>query len=401
MAQTDTPAGVPRPLVTAAAISWRSLVVAAAVLAVVYVLVRLRLVVLPVIVALFVTTLLRPPARWLMSRGLPNLVASLAVLLASIALVLALVGLLGPTVVDEFGALSEDVREGVNEATSFVTSGPLDVSQEQIDSVMDSARDQLQANGGAITRGAVSGAVLVGELITGLLLAAVLVFFFIKDGERIWGWVVGLFPARRRHEVNEVGQRAWRTLSGYLRGIALVGLVDAVLIGIVLVVVGVPLVPALMLLTFLGAFFPVVGAFFAGLVSTLVALASNGLVAALIVLGAIIVIQQLEGDLVFPVVVGRALDLHPVAILLVLTAGGVLGGVVGAFLAVPLAAVVNDAASYLRLVLYATAAGEAGRGPALYVTAQTTAPSNRYARERPIAIRRPRASIADCRSAAL
>ena len=348
MAQTDTPAGVPRPLVTAAAISWRSLVVAAAVLAVVYVLVRLRLVVLPVIVALFVTTLLRPPARWLMSRGLPNLVASLAVLLASIALVLALVGLLGPTVVDEFGALSEDVREGVNEATSFVTSGPLDVSQEQIDSVMDSARDQLQANGGAITRGAVSGAVLVGELITGLLLAAVLVFFFIKDGERIWGWVVGLFPARRRHEVNEVGQRAWRTLSGYLRGIALVGLVDAVLIGIVLVVVGVPLVPALMLLTFLGAFFPVVGAFFAGLVSTLVALASNGLVAALIVLGAIIVIQQLEGDLVFPVVVGRALDLHPVAILLVLTAGGVLGGVVGAFLAVPLAAVVNDAASYLR-----------------------------------------------------
>jgi putative heme transporter len=348
MAQTDTPAGVPRPLVTAAAISWRSLVVAAAVLAVVYLLVRLRLVVLPVIVALFVTTLLRPPTRWLVGRGIPELAASLAVLLGSIVLAVGLVSLLGPTVVDEFSGLGDDVREGADKAARWITSGPLDVSQEQIDNAVSRAQDQLQANGGVITRSAVSGALLVGELIAGLLLAAVLVFFFIKDGERIWRWVVGLFPAGSRRDVDEMGRRAWTTLGGYLRGIAFVGVVDAVLIGIVLLVVGVPLVPALMLLTFLGAFFPVVGAFLAGLIATLVALASNGVVAALIVLAAIILIQQLEGDLVFPLVVGRALDLHPVAILLALTAGGVLGGVVGAFLAVPLAAVVNSAASYLR-----------------------------------------------------
>lgn len=348
IAQTDTPAGVPRPLVTAAAISWRSLVVAAAVLAAVYALVRLRLVVLPVIVALFVTTLLRPPAQWLWGRGVPRLAATFGVLLGSIVLSLGLVALLGPTVVDEFSGLGDDVRAGANEATRWITSGPLDVSQEQIDNAVSRAQDQLQANGGVITRSAVSGAVLVAELITGLLLAAVLVFFFIKDGERIWRWVVGLFPSGSRRDIEEMGSRAWTTLGGYLRGIAFVGVVDAVLIGIVLVVLGVPLVPALMLLTFLGAFFPVVGAFLAGLISVLVALASNGVVAALIVLAAIILIQQLEGDLVFPVVVGRALELHPVAILLALTAGGVLGGVVGAFLAVPLAAVVNSAASYLR-----------------------------------------------------
>jgi putative heme transporter len=126
---------------------------------------------------------------------------------------------------------------------------------------VDRAQDQLQANGGAITRGALSGAVLVGELITGLLLSAVLVFFFIKDGERIWGWIVDLFPAQARRHVEEMGRRAWRTLSGYLLGIAFVGTVDAVLIGIVPLVLGVPLVPPLMPLTFLGAFFPVVGRF--------------------------------------------------------------------------------------------------------------------------------------------
>jgi putative heme transporter len=261
MAQTDTPAGVPRPLVTAAAISWRSLVVAAAVPAVVYALVRLRLVVLPVIAALFLTTLLRPPARWLIDRGLPDLAASLAVLLGCIGLAVALLGLLGPTVADQFAGLGDDVREGADEATRFVTSGPLDVSREQIDNAVDRAQDQLQANGGAITRGALSGAVLVGELITGLLLSAVLVFFFIKDGERIWGWIVDLFPAQARRHVEEMGRRAWRTLSGYLRGIAFVGTVDAVLIGIVPLVLGVPLVPPLMPLTFLGAFFPVVGRF--------------------------------------------------------------------------------------------------------------------------------------------
>ena len=348
MAQSDTPAGVPRPLITAAAISWRSPVVAAAVLAVVYALVQLRLVVLPVVVALFVTTLLRPPARWLERRGVPELAAAFAVLIGAIVLACALVALLAPTVAEEFDGLGRDVREGLDEASRFLTSGPLDLSERQIDDFVSRAEDQLRANSGTITRSAVGGALLVGELIAGLLLAVVLVFFFVKDGERMWRWTVDLFPARARRDVDAVGKRGWQTLSGYLRGIAVIAVVDAVLIGVVLLIVGVPLVPALRLLTFLGAFFPLVGAFVAGLVATLVALAANGVAAALIVLAAIVVIQQLEGDLLYPVVVGRTLELHPVAILLALTAGGVLGGVVGAVLSVPLAAVLNSAGSYLR-----------------------------------------------------
>jgi predicted PurR-regulated permease PerM len=348
LSQTDTPPGVPRPLATAAAISWRVLVVVAAVVALIYALVELRLVVLPVIVAIFAATLLVPPARWLVGRGVPELAATFVVLLGSIALAVGVVSLLAPTVVDEFSGLGDDVRAGVEDASNFLTSGPLDLSQEQIDNAVSRGEEQLQSNSGAFTQGAVTGAVLVGELIAGLLLTVVLLFFFIKDGAHMWRWSANLFPARSRRDVDEIGQRAWSTLGGYLRGIALVAVVNAVLLGIVLLIVGVPLVPALMTLTFVGAFFPLIGAILAGLVAALVALASNGLVAALIVLAAIVVIQQVEGDLLYPLVVGKALEIHPVAILLSLTAGAVLGGVVGAFLAVPVAAVINSAASYLR-----------------------------------------------------
>ena len=167
----------------------------------------------------------------------------------------------------------------------------------------------------------------------------VLVFFFIRDGAQIWGWVVDLFPSRVRPDAHAVGRRSWSALSGYVRGMALVALVDAVLIGLALAIIGVPLVVPLMALTFFGAFVPLVGAFVAGLVAALVALVSRGLVAALLVTGAIVVIQQLEGDLIYPQVVGRSVNLHPVAVLLAVAAGAVLGGIAGAVLAVPAAAV--------------------------------------------------------------
>ena len=176
----------------------------------------------------------------------------------------------------------------------------------------------------------------------------VITFFFVKDGKQMWEWVTKHFDDSRRKDVREIGMRSWATLGAYIRGTALIALVDAVLIGIALIIVGVPLVVPLMLITFIGGFFPVVGAFTAGLVAVLVALASGGFFDALIIGAVITLIQQLEGDLLQPLILGRAVKLHPVVVLLSLTAGGILAGVAGAFLAVPTAAVAATIGNYLR-----------------------------------------------------
>ena len=231
---------------------------------------------------------------------------------------------------------------------TWLADGPLGVSEAELNRGIDQAIERLGESSGSLAAGVLSGAQLVAELIAGLLLMAVLIFFFVKDGPRIWAWVVSLLPARRRGDANEIGTRAWAALGGYVRGVSIVATVDAVLIGLALLIIGVPLVVPLMVLTFMGAFFPLIGALLAGAVAALVALVSNGVVAALVVIAVITLIQQLEGDLLYPLVVGRSVELHPVAILLALTAGAVLAGVIGALLAVPAAAVAWVAIDYLR-----------------------------------------------------
>jgi predicted PurR-regulated permease PerM len=350
---------VPYWLRVAAAYSWRFLVVAGAVGVVGFVLNELRLVVLPVIVALLLCTVLVPPTRWLRRRGVPALAATLAVLGLS-ALVLAGIGAgIAPSLADEFRDLGTDVEGGVDEVSDWLTEGPLNLSESQVARWRASSERALEENRGALVGGALSGAVVFFEVVAGLLLALVLVFFFVKDGESIWTKFVGLFPLAKRGHVRELGERSWQTMTAYLRGIALVAFVDTVLIGIALIVLGVPLVVPLMVLTFFGAFFPLVGAFVAGAVAALVALVSEGVVTALIVVAVITIIQQLEGDFLYPVVVGRAMRLHPVAILLALTVGAVIAGVVGAFVAVPVAAVAAAIAAYVRETSQESAAARA------------------------------------------
>jgi putative heme transporter len=339
---------VPYSLRIAAAYSWRFLVVAAAVAVVGFVLNELRLVVLPVIVAVLLCTVLVPPARWLRRRGVPGLAATFAVLGLSALLLGGIAAGVAPSLTSEFRDLGSDVEGGIDEVSEWLTDGPLNLSDSQVARWRASAERALDENRGALVGGALSGAVVFVEVVAGLLLTIVLVFFFVKDGESIWTKFVGLFPVTKRGHVRELGERSWQTMTAYLRGIALVAFVDTVLIGIALVVLGVPLVVPLMVLTFFGAFFPLVGAFVAGAVAALVALVSEGVVTALIVVAVITIIQQLEGDFLYPVVVGRTLRLHPVAILLALTAGAVIAGVVGAFVAVPAAAVAASIAAYVR-----------------------------------------------------
>ena len=330
----------------AAQLSLQLLLVAAAIALVLFVIVQLRLVVLPVLAAVFLATILMPAADLLRRVGFPSALAALSVMVVALGSLAGLAIALAPPVADELGRLGESLREGIGEVGSTLES--VGVTQEDIDQTVDDAADTLRDNSGVIGQGVLTGALFVVELIIGLLLALVLLFFFLKDGERIWGWIVGLLPERHRDDVHEVGRRSWHTAGHYLRGLAVVATFDAVAIGIGLAIIGVPLVLPLVVLTFFSAFFPLVGAFTAGLVAALVALVAEGVVTALIVVALITAVQQLEGDVIYPVVVGRVIRLHPVAILLAVTAGAVAAGVVGALFAVPTMAILWTAVKYFR-----------------------------------------------------
>src|SRR6185436_5012969 len=207
---------------------------------------------------------------------------------------------------------------------------------------------RLRENSGPLARGLGSGAVLLGEVLTGLIVATLLCFFLLKDGAQMWAWVLRLVGRRSRADADEVGNRVYTALAGYVRGIAMVGFVDAVLIAIALVIIGVPLVVPLAVITFFAAFVPLIGAFIAGLLAVLIALVSGGVLDAALVLGAIILVQQIEGHVLYPVLMGRTVKLHPAVIVVALAAGGVLGGIVGVFLAVPTAGIVSVVLEYAR-----------------------------------------------------
>jgi predicted PurR-regulated permease PerM len=316
--------------------------------AVVYLLVQLRVAVLPVIAALLISTLIAPPVRWLRGRGWPRVIALWTVMLSSLVLFAGLVALLAPQFTEQVGELGTSVKQGSTRVINYLAQSPFNLSSAEVQRYVDRASRELQANSDIITSGVLAGAVKVAEVIVGVILTIVLVFFFVKDGEDMYAWFARQFPAHRRASVLELGHRLWATLGAYVRGIALVGLVDAVLIGIALVVIGVPLVIPLALLTFFGSFLPLIGATVAGIVAALVALVSGGVIDALLVGVAILVIQQVEGHILQPLVLGRAVKLHPVVVILSLTAGAILGGIAGAFLGVPVAAVATVVGSHLR-----------------------------------------------------
>jgi putative heme transporter len=339
---------VPPALARLAAWSWRLLVVLAAAGLVLYLLIQLKVIVVPVIVALFLATLLVPLVRWLEGRGWRHIWAVLAVFLGAVLLLAGIIAGFIPLIGNELGTLRQRADEGVGEVQEFIASRPFGLSEDDLNRYLQAAREQFTENSTGLTRGAVHGVTLIGELITGLILSLFLTFFFVKDSERFTRWILDFAGRHREMHLREIGTRSATAVSGYLRGQATVGLVDAVFIGIGLAIVGVPLVIPLSFLTFVAAFLPLVGAFIAGALAALVALVTKGPTAALIVIGIAVLVQQLEGHLLAPLLLGRAVSLHPVVIILALAAGAILGGIIGAFLAVPIAAVVTTVGAYLR-----------------------------------------------------
>lgn len=345
-----------RVLWPATRIAVNLLLIALAVVGGLWLLGELRVVVVPVLASLLVATLLVPPVDFLRRHGWPSALATGLVMVAAAAIVGGIVALIAPAFVDQLDQLEGSVDEAVEEVVRWLVQGPFDLERKQIDEAVQSSLDSLRSNAGGIGKGVLSGASILAEVIAGLLLMIVLVFFFVHDGRRIWDFGLSLVPRRRRELVDGAGREVWATTAGYMRGVALIAVVDAVLIGIALAVIGVPLVVPLMVLVFFGAFIPLVGAVASGAIAALVALISNGVVDAALVVVVIVAIQQIEGDLLYPNVVGRLIRLHPIAILLVLTAGTVVAGVIGALLSIPVAAAAWTAFRFVR-----ERGGDAGR----------------------------------------
>lgn len=336
---------VPHGLVVASNLTWRSLVVVIGALAAIWVVLELSVVTVPAFVALLATAVLQPPVLALTRRRWPPLAATWAVLVAAVAIVAGLVSLLVPNFIEQGEELGSQLEEGIAEIENWLATGPLRIENPDLVGAVDTLRERLLDTNPAAVIGGVTVAV---EILAGALLALVMTFFFIKDGPRIIAWASGHLSRERRPVAGRAASAAWGSLSAYIRGTVVVGAVNGTVIGIGLAILGVPLALPLGIITGLSAFFPLVGAVVAGALAALVALVAGGVVDALIVVALTVVVQQVEGDVLSPIVMGKALKLHPLVILVVLTVGAVTAGILGAFLAVPLTGVVVSAVAAAR-----------------------------------------------------
>ncbi len=335
---------VPAWLERATSWAWRLLVLAAGIVAIIWLLGRLRLVLIPVLVGLLLAALAAPVASWLANRGVPRLVSAWITLLLA-AGVVAGITWLGVVAIGEQLANGERWEEVQTEVRTWLRNGPLGLSPSEIDSLERRVRDTVV---GGVSSVDVQRVRVVAEIVGATFLSGVLFFFFVKDGPMLWSRTLDRFRPRRRDDIDIAGRAAFQSLTGYVRGVAITGVIDAVAIGIALWIIGVPLVLPLAVLTFFGAFFPIVGATVAGALATLVALVLNGPGDALIVALVTLAVQQLEGDLIMPLVMRRQVNLHPVSILVALATGGAIAGITGAFVAVPVAAMISGASTALR-----------------------------------------------------
>ena len=331
----------------AAAWSWRLLAVLAALLALIWLIERLKVIVVPVALAVILTALLLPAVDWLDRRGAPRGGAVALILLTGIAIFGGLMTFVVSQFVSGLPSLTEQVTRSIDNATHWLINGPLHLSRAQIDNAGDQVIKALRDNQEKLTSGALSTAATVTEIVTGALLMLFTLIFLLYGGRDIYAFLTKIVPAQNRERVRDAGRAGFVSLIGYVRATFLVALVDAVGIGAGLAILGVPLALPLASLVFLGAFIPVVGALLTGLLAVVVALLAKGFVAALIALGLIIAVMQLESHVLQPLLMGRAVSIHPLAIVLAIATGAVLAGIVGALLSVPVLAILNSAVRVL------------------------------------------------------
>lgn len=343
--------------------SWQLLGVLVVAYLALQLLIRLHLIVVPVIIAIILAAVVSIPARWMQRHGVPPALASTTAFLGLLGVLAGVWWLILPPLIDQVGQFGDALGQARDQVLGWLRDGPLHLSRSQLNNAVDAGIAKLRGNTGAIISGIFSGASTLVGIVTGAIASLVLTFFFVKDGDSLFRGLLGMIPAGpTRRVIGEVGPRIGHTLRAFAVGTTLDGLVEAALKAATLLVLGVPLVLPLATLTFLGGYLPFVGALLAGTVSASVALVTKGPLTALIVIIAAILIQNIEGHLLQPLIMGRAVKSHPAVILVSVSAGAILGGIIGAFLAVPTLACARTLLDYLRERHMAPSYGEGATG---------------------------------------
>ncbi|PSM39393.1 AI-2E family transporter [Streptomyces dioscori] len=344
----DPATAVPWGMRVAAEAGWRLLVLAGTVWVLMRVISAVQLVVLAFVSALLITALLQPTVARLRRYGFPR---GLATALTAI-LGFVIMGLVGWFVVwqvmENINNLADQIQDGIDELQRWLLNSPFHVTEDQIKDIAKSLREAVGANTEEITSAGLEGVTVIVEALTGILLTMFSTLFLLYDGKRIWEWTLKLVPAAARPGVAGAGPRAWRTLTAYVRGTVIVALIDAIFIGLGIFFLDVPMAVPLAVFIFLGAFIPLVGAVISGALAVVVALVTQGVFTAVMTLAVVLAVQQIEGHILQPFILGRAVRVHPLAVVLSVAAGGMVAGIGGAVVAVPLVAVTNTVVGYLR-----------------------------------------------------
>jgi predicted PurR-regulated permease PerM len=338
---------IPYGVRIAASWAWRLGLILVVAGALIWLLSKISFLIIPVMVAALLAGLLSPVTRWLRRRRVPNGAAVALTVLGFVGVIAAALALVGRQLTAGFGELWSQALEGVEQVQGWLAEGPLHLTAAQIDTYIKEGTDALQNNSSSILNGALTFGSTAGHFAAGLLLAMFVLIFFLLQGDQIWAFLVRLMPRKARPAVYGAGRRGWTSMVSYARIQMFVAFVDAVGIGVGAAIIGVPLALPLGVLVFIGSFIPVVGALVTGAIAVLLALVANGLVNALIMLGIVLLVQQLESHILQPLVMGKAVSLHPVAVILSVAAGSYLAGIPGALFSVPILAVANSAVRYI------------------------------------------------------
>ncbi|WP_328768947.1 AI-2E family transporter [Streptomyces sp. NBC_00286] len=344
----DPAAAVPWGMRVAAEAGWRLLVLAGTLWVLMRIISAVQLVVLAFVAALLITALLQPTVARLQRHGVPR---GLATALTAI-LGFVIMGLIGWfvtwQVMENIDNLSDEIQDGIDELRRWLLNSPFHVTEDQINDIAQNLREAISENTDEITSAGLEGVTVIVEALTGILLTMFSTLFLLYDGKRIWQWTLKLVPAAARPGVAGAGPRAWRTLTAYVRGTVLVALIDAVFIGLGIFFLDVPMAVPLAVFIFLFAFIPLVGAVVSGALAVVVALVTQGVFTAVMTLVVVLAVQQIEGHILQPFILGRAVRVHPLAVVLAVATGGLVAGIGGAVVAVPLVAVTNTVVGYLR-----------------------------------------------------
>ncbi|ARP72062.1 AI-2E family transporter [Streptomyces pluripotens] len=344
----DPSEAVPWGVRVAAEAGWRLLVLAGTVWVLMRVISAVQLVVFAFVIALLITALLQPTVARLQRRGVPRGPATaLTAILGFVVM-----GLMGWfvtwQVMENIDTLSSQIQSGIDDLRNWLLRSPFHVTDKQINQIAKNLREAIGANADQITSAGLEGVQVIVEALTGILLVFFSTLFLLYDGERIWRWFLKLVPSAARPGVAGAGPRAWRTLTAYVRGTVLVALIDATFIGIGIYFLNVPMAVPLAVFIFLFSFIPLVGAVASGALAVIVALVTQGVFTAVMTLAVVLAVQQIEGHILQPFILGRAVRVHPLAVVLTVATGGMVAGIGGAVVAVPLVAVTNTVVGYLR-----------------------------------------------------